>query len=294
MARRRNWIPYIFLIPAVAVMLVFVYIPVIENFIFSLYRWSALNPVWHFVGLSNYGKLFQDSIFWHSLLNNVFYAVISVGIQVFGALVLAAMLEADVFPTYVSSFFRTALFLPSVLTITVIGFTWQLIYSPSIGLANQLLSSLGLGGLTHAWIGNQSTAIFAIIGVSQWQWTGYIMVLLIVAIQAIPAELYEAARIDGANGIQQFFHVTAPGVRETTLVMLVITVIGAFKVFDIVWVMTQGGPSHASEVLGTYLYSSGFRNDAMGYASSIATIIFVITLILSFVQLRVGGTEGLA
>ena len=124
---------------------------------------------------------------------------------------------------------------------------------------------------------------------SQWQWTGYIMILFVVAIQAIPHELYEAARIDGANGVQQFFHITVPGVRQTFLVMSTITVIGAFQVFDIVWVMTAGGPNHASETLGNYLYRVGFRNDEMGYASALATVMFAITFVLSFVQLRLGG-----
>ena len=114
------------------------------------------------------------------------------------------------------------------------------------------------------------------------------MILFIVAIQAIPEELYEAARIDGANRIQQFFRITVPLVRETTLVWTTITVIGAFKVFDIVWVMTAGGPNHASEVLGNYLYRVGFRNDEMGYAAAIASLLFIITFLLTFIQLRIG------
>jgi raffinose/stachyose/melibiose transport system permease protein len=116
------------------------------------------------------------------------------------------------------------------------------------------------------------------------------MILFIVAIQAIPEELFESARIDGANAIQQFFAITVPLVRETTLVMTTITVIGAFKVFDIVWVMTAGGPNHASEVLGNYLYRIAFRNDEMGYASAIATLLFFITFALTFIQLWLGRT----
>lgn len=271
-------------------MLVFVYLPLIQNFYNSLFRWSTINPNWTFIGLDNYARLLGDELIFTSLRNNVLYAVISVLFQVFLALVLAAILEAHLLRPSGVTLFRNSLFLPSVLAITVVGITWQMIYRPEIGLLNQLLDAVGLGNLTSAWLGQEQTAIYAIIMVSQWQWTGYVMILFIVAIQAIPEELYESARIDGANAIQQFFGVTVPMVRETTLVMATITVIGAFKVFDIVWVMTAGGPNNSSHVLGSYLYRVGFRNDEMGYASAIATLLFVITLMLTVVQLRIGRT----
>jgi raffinose/stachyose/melibiose transport system permease protein len=286
----RRLAPYLFLLPAVVMMLVFVYVPIVQNIGFSLYRWSAMSPEWAFVGLDNYVELFGDALFWQSLRNNFAYAVISVAFQVAGAMVLAAILESQLFSRRMAVFFRTALFLPSVLAITVVGFTWQLLYRPGIGLINQLLEAVGLHTLTRIWLGDESTVMYAVIAVSQWQWTGYIMLLFIVAMQAIPRELYDATRIDGANAVQQFIHVTVPGVRETTIVLLAITIIGAFKVFDIVWVMTAGGPNRASEVLGSYMYRSAFRNDVMGYASAIATIIFVITLSLTYLQLRIGRT----
>lgn len=282
--------PLLFLLPAILFMLVFVYLPLIQNFYNSLFRWSTINPNWTFIGLDNYARLLGDELIFTSLRNNVLYAVISVLFQVFLALVLAAILEAHLLRPSGVTLFRNSLFLPSVLAITVVGITWQMIYRPEIGLLNQLLDAVGLGNLTSAWLGQEQTAIYAIIMVSQWQWTGYVMILFIVAIQAIPEELYESARIDGANAIQQFFGVTVPMVRETTLVMATITVIGAFKVFDIVWVMTAGGPNNSSHVLGSYLYRVGFRNDEMGYASAIATLLFVITLMLTVVQLRIGRT----
>jgi len=266
-------VPYLFLLPAIIIMVVFIYQPVVQNVRYSLYKWSAISKAedWSYVGLDNYDRVFEDDIFYTSIVNNFWYAVISVAVQVCFGLVLAAILESDLMPRFVSGFFRTVLFLPSVLAITIIGVTWQLMYNPLTGLINQALVQVGLDSWTRPWLGDEGTAIFAIIGVSQWQWTGYIMILFVVAIQAIPHDLYEAARIDGANGIQQFFHITVPGVRQTFLVMTTITVIGAFRVFDIVWVMTAGGPNHASEVLGNYLYRVGFRNDEMGYASALVT-----------------------
>lgn len=284
----RRLTPYLFLLPALAIMLVFMYLPILENFYYSLFRWSSIDPRLFYVGLDNYKRILNDPIVALSLRNNVLYAVISVFFQVFIALVLAAILESGIIRPRWGTVFRNILFLPSVLAVTVVGLTWQLIYRPDTGLLNQLLEAIGLSSLKTAWLGNEKTAIYAIIAVSQWQWVGYVMILFIVAIQAIPEELYEAARIDGANRIQQFFRITVPLVRETTLVWTTITVIGAFKVFDIVWVMTAGGPNHASEVLGNYLYRVGFRNDEMGYAAAIASLLFIITFLLTFIQLRIG------
>lgn len=183
--------------------------------------------------------------------------------------------------------------MPAVLAITVIGLTWYLIYRPDTGLINQFLRAINLDSLTHTWLGEKGTAIFAVIAVSQWQWVGYCMMLFIVAIQSIPDELFESARIDGAKAWQQFILVAVPMVRETILVLTTITIIGAFKVFDIVYVMTGGGPNHASDVLGNYLYRVGFRNDEMGYSAAIATLLFVITFSLTFIQLKIGrsGSE---
>lgn len=278
--------PYLFLLPAIVLLMVFVYVPVAENFRYSLYKWGSFNPNWLFVGLGNYLELFRDPIFYKSLVNNAVYAVISVAFQVFFALVLASMLEQARFASPWKWFFRTALFLPSVLPITVVGFMWQLLYQPAVGLFDQLLHAIGLGQFVHAWLGEEKTSLISVVMVSQWQWTGYIMVLFIVAIQAIPGEIFESMRMDGATRWQQFWYATVPGVQDTTLVMLVITVLGAFKVFDIIWVMTVGGPNHSSEVLGSYMYQSAFRNDVVGYASTIATVIFLITLVLSILQIR--------
>lgn len=287
---RKLLLPYLLLLPAVAVMLLFVYVPVVENIYYSLFRWSSIDPSMKFVGFANYLRIFSDKIIPIALRNNVLYAVISVVFQVGLSLVLAAILESKIIRPRWGATFRNTLFLPSVLAVTVVGLTWQLIFSPNSGLLNQVLRGIGLDSLTHAWLGEESTAIFSIIGVSQWQWVGYCMILFIVAIQAIPEELYEAARIDGASGIQQFFNITVPMVRETILVLTTITIIGGFKVFDIVWVMTAGGPNNSSNTLGGYLYRVGFRNDEMGYASALATLLFLITFALTFIQLRIGRT----
>ncbi len=285
-AHKQRLVPYLFVLPAIVLLIVFVYGPAVENIIYSFYAWSSMSPDWRFVGFANYGELFANPIFWTALLNNFIYAVISVVFQVAFALGLAAVLQASVFGSGLRSFFRTTLFLPSILPVTVVGLLWQLIYQPTIGLIDQLLYSTGLESLSHVWLGEEHTALIAVVMVSQWQWTGYMMALFMVAIAAIPRDLYEALDMEGASKLQAFRHLTVPGVRESTLIFTVITIFGAFKVFDIVWVMTAGGPNHASEVLGTHMYRSAFRDDVVGYASAVATVIFFLTISVGYMQLK--------
>ena len=279
-------LPYLFLAPSLLLLAVFVYGPALENIVYSLFSWSSMNPDWRYVGFDNYRHLFSNHIFWASLVNNTLYAVISVAIQVFVALGIAAVLDARVFKRHLVYLFRTTFFLPSILPVTVVGLLWQLIYQPSLGLIDQLLFATGLDSLSRVWLGEEQTVMLAVIMVSQWQWTGYMVALFMVSIAAIPRALYEALEMEGASRLQQFRYITVPGVRESTLILTVITIFGAFKVFDIVWVMTAGGPNHASEVLGTHMYRSAFRDDVVGYASSVATVIFFITICVGMVQLK--------
>ncbi len=287
---KRQLLPYMLLLPAFVIMLIFVYLPVVENVYLSLFRWSSIDPTMAFIDIQNYIRIFSDKIVALSLKNNVLYAGISVIFQVGLSLILAAIFEAKLIRPSMAVIFRNTIFLPAVLAITVVGITFQLLYTPTSGLINQVLNTIGLKILTHSWLGEETTAIYSIIAVSQWQWVGYDMILFIVAIQAIPEELFEAASIDGATVIQKFWNITVPMVRETILVLTTVTVIGGFKVFDIIWVMTAGGPNNASQTLGSYLYRVGFRNDEMGYASALASLLFGITLLLTYIQLQIGKT----
>jgi raffinose/stachyose/melibiose transport system permease protein len=273
--------------PAVLLLLVFVYYPVADNVWLSLFRWSAFTPKDTWVGLDNYVALSADPIFWSSLFNNIAYALVSVAFQVFGGLVLAAVLE-ELVRGRLKGILRTVYFIPAVLSLTITGLLFQFMYNPQIGLVNGLLDVLGLDAWKHSWLGESATAIWAIIAMSQWQSVGYVAVLFIVAMQRIPRELYEAAYLDGASRVQAFRRITVPLVREMTLLAMIITVSGAFLVFNEVQVMTAGGPNNASHTLGTWLYKSAFFNDQMGYAAAIAVVIFVITMTASILQLFLG------
>ncbi|MBU8571386.1 sugar ABC transporter permease [Bacillus subtilis] len=284
MVNQNKIIPYLFLVPAL-VFLLFVYIPIFENVFLSLFQWSSFSPEKTFIGLKNYVELFHDSVFYQALTNNVLYAVISIVCQVFGGLILAAVLEDKLVRKW-SPFFRTVFFLPVVISMTVIALLFDFIYNPETGLLNQLLQAVGLDQLTRAWLGDDSTAMLSVIFVSQWQSVGYIAMLYIVSIQKIPDELYEAARLDGAGKIQQFFHITVPQTKEMSFVAVVMTLTGAFTVFNEPYILTGGGPGNASEVLSTFLYKSAFTKDMMGYASAIATVVLIITLALSLMQMK--------
>ncbi|AEB25444.1 ABC transporter permease [Bacillus subtilis] len=284
MVSRKRFIPYLFLAPAL-IFLLFVYIPIFENVFFSLFEWSSFQPEKTFIGLKNYIDLFHDPVFFTALRNNVLYAVISLICQVGGGLILAAVLEDRLVRKW-SPFFRTVFFLPVVISMTVIALLFDFIYNPEIGLLNQLLEAVGLDELTRAWLGDENTAMLSVIFVSQWQSVGYIAMLYIVSIQSIPAELYESAQLDGAGKIQQFFHITVPQTKEMSFVAVVMTLTGAFTVFNEPYILTGGGPGNASEVLSTFLYKSAFTKDMMGYASAIATVVLLLTLALSLIQMK--------
>ena len=172
---------------------------------------------------------------------------------------------------------------------TSIAFVFSFFYDPFTGLFNTLLQTVGLGRWTHAWLGESATAIYAVIAVSQWQSVGYVMMLFIVAIQGIPRDLYEAAELDGAGAVAQFLHITVPQVREMLIVATVVTVVGSITVFSEPYILTGGGPGDASTTLATYMYRSAFFRDEMGYAAAIAALIFVVSMLISLLQLRVFG-----
>lgn len=284
--KRNIWL---FILPGFLLMALFVFFPLILNLFYSTFKWSAFSPSKEFVGLEYYKRLFSDPLIWQALKNNSKYAIVSVLCQCGIGLILAAILEYGKMRKY-QAFFRTAYFIPSIISITVIGLLWTFIYSPKIGVVNPLLNMLGLGQYATDWLGSSKTAMGAVIFVSQWQNIGYIMLLFIVAIQKIDESTLESAKIDGANPIQNFFHIIVPLVKDTILVTCVITIIGAFRVFSEIYVMTGGGPGHTTETLASYMYRVGFRNDEMGYSAAIASLIFVILLVLTFLQMKLSGS----
>lgn len=281
--RKRRWGGLLWVIPALIVLALFVYYPLLLNFGYSVQSSNIFTGEQTFVGASNYVRLASDPIFWKALTNNVLYAVISVVFQVFLALILAAVIEGLRRERW-RSLLRAIYFVPSAMSLTVTGLLFAFIYQPKSGLLNGLLNALGLGGLSQPWLGNPDTAMTAIIAMSQWQGFGYSTLLFAVAIQRIPSELFEAAAIDGIGPVRRIFSMTLPLVREMTTLMTIVVISGSFQVFNEVMVTTAGGPDNSTQVLGTWLYRSGFVKNDFGYAAAIAVVMFVITLTLAIVQ----------
>lgn len=275
----------IYLAPAMVIILVFLYLPIVLNFTNSLYKWGAMSPDVSFVGLKYYKELLQDDTIRVAVKNNLVFAVMSVVCQIGLSLVIAAVLESRFLRKW-QSFFRTVYFIPSLLMVTVTGITFKMLYSPSIGLINPVLEKIGIDTSNIDILGNAGSAIFGVAAASQWQYIGYTVVLFIVAMQSISDDIYEAAEIDGANAIQKFFRITVPLMKDTIMINMIIVITGAVRVYDEVYVMTNGGPGRATQTLATYLYQVGFKNDQMGYASAIAFFVFVVTFILGLFQMK--------
>ena len=275
----------IYMAPAMIVILIFLYLPIILNFMNSLYKWGAMTTEVSYVGFKYYKELLQDETIRIAIKNNLVFAVMSVACQIGLSLVVAAVLESKFLRRW-QSVFRTIYFIPSLLMVTVTGITFKMLYSPSIGLINPLLEAIGIGTSNIDILGNAKSAIFGVAAASQWQYIGYTVVLFIVAMQSISDDIYEAAEIDGANAIQKFSRITVPLMKDTVMINMIIVITGAVRVYDEVYVMTSGGPGRATQTLATYLYQVGFKNDQMGYASAIAFFVFVVTFVLGLFQMK--------
>lgn len=279
---KRKIEPYLYMLPGLIVLTIFVFYPIIRNLGYSLLTWDLFKGTKKFVGLHNYVKLFQNEAFLMALRNNIYYIIISLFFQVGVSLLLAGILE-NMKNKKLSAIFRTTFFIPSLISLTVIGLLFTFIYQPT-GLLNAILDAVHLSGLKHGWIGEEGTAIFAVIAVSQWKSIGYTMMLLIVAIQRIPEELNEAAILDGAGAIRRFFSITVPNIKDTILMTFIITTSGGFLIFNEVYIITGGGPSQSSEVMSTIMYNYAFVHGKMGYSSAIGTIILIFSMLIAGIQ----------
>lgn len=282
MSKKRKIEPILFMLPGLILLMLFVFYPIIKNIQYSTLNWDLFKGTNKFTGIRNYVKLFHDRVFLNALKNNIYYIVISLIFQVGFSLVLAYILE-EMKHKRLSAMFRTVYFIPSLISLTVIGLLFTFIYEPN-GLLNAFLDAVHLPGLKHGWLGEEGTAIFAVIAVSQWKSIGYTMMLIIVAIQRIPEELNEAATLDGAGSVKRFFYLTVPSIKDTILMTSIITTSGGFLVFNEVYVITGGGPSQSSEVMSTYMYEQAFVHGKMGYASAIGTIILILSMVLAGIQ----------
>jgi raffinose/stachyose/melibiose transport system permease protein len=277
--------PYLFVLPSLVFYVVFLALPIVGAVVISLLNWSGMSMSdikW--AGGDNYIALAHDQVFWQALKHNmIFIAGGASGVVVLG-LVLAVLLEQGLRG---SNFFRGIFFVPTVVSMVVVGIVFILILSPEFGLINPLLARGHLQSWQHAWLGEPLTALPTVIGVDVWKNFGLSMFLFVAGLKNIPSEFYEAASIDGANAWQRFSGITLPSLRPVTAVVVILASINSLKLFDLVYVMTAGGPNHASEVLTTWMYAQGFMFNNMGYGSALAVVLLVITFVLTAIQFRV-------
>lgn len=270
----QNTAGLIFILPALIGTLIFIIIPVICSFGLSFTKWDLLNPI-EFVGIANYKDIFSEPVFLKILINTLVFAVTTSLFGVIIPLILAAIINSKVRG---SEFFKTAYFLPFITPMIVIGIVWEWIFDPNIGLLNNVLN-------VHInWLYDTHFAMPALIIVSVWKLIGYNMIIFLSSLSGISQSLFEAAKIDGANAFQTFKNVTVPMLSPTIFFVVIITAISSFQVFDLIYLMTQGGPLDSTNVLVYAIYKNAFEYFNVGKASAIAYVLFLIILILTLIQ----------
>ena len=265
---------WIFILPALVGTLIFIVIPVICSFGLSFVKWDLLNPM-QFVGLNNYREIFSDALFYKIFLNTVVFALSTSIFGVIIPLVLACILNSKIRG---AEFYKTAYFLPFITPMVVIGVVWEWIFDPNIGFLNHILH------LHINWLYDPHYAMAALIIVSVWKLIGYNMIIFLTGLSGISQSLFEAAKIDGANPFETFKNITVPLLSPTIFFVVIITAISSFQIFDLIYLMTGGGPLDSTNVLVYAIYKNAFEYFNVGKASAIAYVLFVLILILTLIQ----------
>lgn len=288
-ARRRRFpfAPYLFLALPLLVYGTFSLWPTLQLLLLSLNDWDGLSPK-KFIGLQNFIELASDDVFWEALLHNLLWMVGAALVPVTIGLGLASFLARS------SAFGRTALrtvyFLPQVLATVAVAVIWGWIYDPTFGAVNTVLTAVGLGGLAMPWLGDQTTALPSLFATWTWIQYGFSMVVLLAGLNAIDEVYYDAAKVDGAGRWQQFRHITVPFLAGPLATVVLVTSIGAFQLFDLVFVMTRGGPGTSTEVLDLYMLENAIRYNRVGYGAAVAVALTILVWLFSILYLRSRGT----
>jgi multiple sugar transport system permease protein len=285
---RTKLTPYLFLIVPLIIYLIWVIGPMFYTFYLSLTDWDGLSTP-NFIGWRNYQKLFKDPVFFISLKNNLKWVISFITIPVVIGLALAMALNRAI---PLERFFKASFYSPLVLSLVVCGLIWSWMYHPASGLVNETLRRVGLDSLAQGWLSDKKLAMWAVIVVAIWRQAGYVMVLYLAGLQGVDPGLVDASKVDGCNAWQTFRHVIFPLLAPVTVIVVVISIIDSLRAFDLVSVMTRGGPYNSSSVLANFMYIEAFNNYKMGYGAAISVILFLISMAFIFVYLwRVLQTE---
>ncbi len=276
--------PYLFLLPALIWYLIFLVYPMLLSLYFSVMDWDGLSASMQFVGLRNYyAIIFEDDISRLALRNNILWTLGVLLIPTVGGLLMAVALNRKLRG---QNTFRVIFYSPGVLPLVAVGMIWAWLYNPQFGFVNEVLKVIGLGAWTRGWLSVFETALPATFVTAIWGGIGFPMVLYLAALQGIPNEQFEAARIDGANGFQLFRHITLPWLREAHVIVFSLAVINSFRTFDLIYTMTYGGPGRSTQVLGTWMYFNAFQYYHAGYGAALAWVITAITLVFAIPYIR--------
>ncbi|MDQ8736458.1 sugar ABC transporter permease [Paenibacillus sp. LHD-38] len=271
-----------FILPAFVLFAVFIFIPLIYGLAMSFTDYGGFNMKPHFIGFDNYAKLLQDEYFRISLKNNFIYTLLFVPLTMLFALLSAIALNHIL---HLRKYLRMAFYFPQITSMVSVAIVWGLLFNPLSGPINHILEAMGISHPPE-WLMSSQWALMAIILVAVWKSFGYYMIILLAGIQGIPEHLYESARLDGAGKLQQFLYITLPSLSPTLFMVLVLTIINSFQVFDLVSVMTNGGPGRSTNVIVFRIYQEAFINYRMGYAAAMSTVLFLIIMVISLVQFK--------
>lgn len=267
-----------FLAPAVLIFAGVVLYPLIQAFAFSTYQWSGLSRRKTYVGMGNFKKLAQDDLFWKAVHNNLFLFLVGGVIILIIAVAVAHGLQGK---GMIARTLKSVVLFPQMMSLVAVAIMWMFIFNPQVGILTAAMKAMGMNGLVHTWLGEPRTAFTSVGAAFVWYAAGFYIMLFAAGIKAIPAEIYEAAQLDGAIGLRRFWRVTWPllwSVKRIAIVHLAITVV---NVFALVYIMTQGGPDGSTEVMLSYLYQKGFHESQLGYATAIAVANFAFVMILA-------------
>ncbi|OUS75821.1 hypothetical protein B1748_15445 [Paenibacillus sp. MY03] len=282
MSRKEHFILAGFLAPAIIVYTTFLLGPVLGSFFYSLTNWNGLYQTMDFVGLRNFVNLMEDGVFAKAIRNTMIFTVFVVLIQNAIGVPLALAMDSRIRSKQV---LKTLFFVPAILSPLVVGYTWTYIYEPQNGVLNTILRSVGLTGWEQSWLGDPQFALYSIVVMAVWQFSGYSMVIYLANLQTIPGDLYEAADIDGAGKWQQFKSITFPLLAPSITINIVLSSIGTLKAFDIIYVTTKGGPYYATETMTTLLFSTAFTKSSFGYGTAMGVVMFFFVFIISLAQI---------
>jgi len=273
-----------FIAPAFIFAAVFIAYPAIMSAYYSLYQWRGMSEARVFVGIENWQQLFSDSVILECIFHNLQLVAVSILIEIPLAFAIALVLARV--KVFGRRLYRTAYFFPVILSVTVVGVLWSWVYNPQYGLLNEGLRAIGLDQLAKPWLGDNNLVMPAVLLVIIWRFTGFYIIIFMAALEAVPQDIYDVATLDGTNLWQLGVRVLMPMLREVFVVTIAIAITASIKRFDLIYVMTGGGPVHASELLATYMYKKAFLSFDMGYASAIAFFLFLLTLALVIIQIQ--------